>query len=270
MPFTIIKGEFVPEAGRPDGDSIRFRPTQPTLLSGLRRRGRGPRLNASNGTIQLRFEGIDTMESSANGTHSTPATQSNLELCGVPTGQGTAPGWIATNQVGPNGRPIAFVFAGAAPHADGDYVHIAPNDIDDSVNLNQLLRGHAYPLFYDTLYFDLRDRLSEAYRTALDAQRGVWAEDQTQSGVDWAGGASLDTMPPIFPKLWRRLDKYSRDRDIVDPTRLDEFHEYLQFGSSDRAFVLSERRHLGFHHTVVVNGATVRMTHAPDDLVFDS
>ena len=30
MPFKIVSGEFVPEAGRPDGDSVRFRPDDPT------------------------------------------------------------------------------------------------------------------------------------------------------------------------------------------------------------------------------------------------
>ena len=61
MPFTLMKGEFVPEAGRPDGDSIRFRPDDPDPIFRLRRRGSAPRINQNNGTIQLRFEGIDTM-----------------------------------------------------------------------------------------------------------------------------------------------------------------------------------------------------------------
>ena len=74
MPFTLIKGEFVPEAGRPDGDSIRFRPDDPTPLFMLKRRGRAPKVNANNGTIQLRFEGIDTMESKAAKPFSSDAT----------------------------------------------------------------------------------------------------------------------------------------------------------------------------------------------------
>ena len=65
MPFTLIAGEFVPEAGRPDGDSMRFRPDDPTPLFSLPRRGRPPGVNSRNGTVQLRYEGIDTMESRA-------------------------------------------------------------------------------------------------------------------------------------------------------------------------------------------------------------
>ena len=115
MPFTITTGEFAPEEGRPDGDSIRFRPDNPTSLLTLPRRGRAPRVNSRNGTIQLRFEGIDTMESMAADPFASNATASNLELCGVPDGKGTARGHILSSQIGPNGRPICFAYSGDAP-----------------------------------------------------------------------------------------------------------------------------------------------------------
>lgn len=157
MPFTVIKGEFVPEAGRPDGDSMRFRPDDPSPIFKLKRRGRPPKINAINGTIQLRFEGIDTMESKAAQPFSSNATRSNLELCGVPNGTGTGRGYILTNQTGPNGRPIAFVFSGEPDELDGSEVFMGIEKMKDSVNYKQIEMGHAFPLFYDTLYSDLPD-----------------------------------------------------------------------------------------------------------------
>ena len=67
MPFTLIKGSFEPNLGRPDGDSIRFVADDTTPIFRLRRRGRPPKINQSNGSIQLRYEGIDTI--SFEGAH---------------------------------------------------------------------------------------------------------------------------------------------------------------------------------------------------------
>ncbi len=61
MPFTLIQGTFKPDPGRPDGDTVRFAPNNPMLLYVLERRGRLPRINQNNGTISLRYEGIDAI-----------------------------------------------------------------------------------------------------------------------------------------------------------------------------------------------------------------
>jgi hypothetical protein len=59
MPFTLIKGRFVPKAGVPDGDSVRFRAENLKLWKTLEGKrvvlGTGPE---TKGTAQLRFEGI--------------------------------------------------------------------------------------------------------------------------------------------------------------------------------------------------------------------
>ena len=268
MPFTLIKGEFVPEAGRPDGDSIRFRPDDPDPIFRLRRRGAAPRLNATNGTIQLRFEGIDTMESKALRPFSSDATTSNLELCGVPDGTGTARGHILTNQLGPNGRPIAFVYAGDADESDGDdTVFLDSGRMRDSVNFEQLQRGHAYPLFYDTLFMDLRETMAAAAREARTRGDNVWSADVTGTGAEYSGAASVLEMQPIFPKLWRRLDKYGRDDDVSDPDRLDEFIDFLLSQRDERVLVVPESRTTGFDNVLEIDGNTIRMTVNPEDLV---
>lgn len=270
MPFTLITGEFVPEAGRPDGDSIRFRPEQPDLVFKLRRRRVPPKINQNNGTVQLRFEGIDTLESRANSTYAIPATDSNLALCGVPDGKGIARGYILSNQIGPNGRPIAFVYAGEPDDADGSEIFLEPEQMRASVNVAQLERGHAYPLFYDTLFADLRCALVDAVSGARDGGKGIWAEDATQTGALWRGYDGIGDMPPIFPKLWRRLESYGRDPDISDPSSLDEFRDYVKFVHPERVLILPEARSTGLDNLIRTTGDTIRLDYRPEDLVIMS
>lgn len=267
MPFTLIKGEFVPEAGRPDGDSMRFRPENPTPLFMLKRRGAPPKINQSNGTIQLRFEGIDTMESKAAEPFSKDATKSNLDLCGVPNGTGTAPGYILTNQIGPNGRPIAFVYSGTAIEPDGASVFLEEERLKESINYKQIEQGHAYPLFYDTLFFSLRQVLSDAVKEVRESNINLWSVDVTNSGTNYSGFQSLLTMPPIFPKLWRRLDKYSRDSDTMNPNTLEEFKEYMESIREERVFILSEGRSTGFDDIIQTSGNIVKLKYRPEDVV---
>ena len=268
MPFTLIKGEFVPEAGRPDGDSMRFRPDNPDPIFRLRRRGAAPRINSNNGTIQLRFEGIDTMESRALQPFSSDATASNLELCGVPNGTGTAPGYILANQIGPNGRPIAFVYAGETDRDDGDdSIFLESDEMRESINFKQLERGHAYPLFYDTLFNDLRQRMAEAAVAARANGANVWSADVTNTGAPYSGVDSVLEMPPIFPKLWRRLEKYSRDNDVSDPTSLSEFIDFLLSERDERVFLVSESRSTGFDNVLEIDNNSIKMTVLPEDLI---
>ncbi len=270
MPFTLISGEFVPKAGRPDGDSIRFRPDDPTPLFSLPRRGRPPRISSRNGTIQLRFEGIDTMESRAAKPFSSDATNSNLDLCGVGDGTGTARGYILSTQIGPNGRPISFVYAGEAPEEDGASIFLDVDRMKESVNFQQLSRGHGYPLFYDTLFWDLRMAMADEIVAARAREANVWSADKTNTGVTYCGPDCLEKMPPIFPKLWRRLNSYSRDSDIANPDNLREFMEYLDSLREERVFIVSERRNTGFDDVLEVDGDVIRMIPLPEDLIIIS
>ena len=267
MPFTLIKGTFVPSAGYPDGDSIRFRPNDPNPIYRLTRRGSAPRINRRNGTIQLRFEGIDTMESRALARFSSEATESNLELCGVTDRNPEPPGYILSNQLGPNGRPISFVFAGTTNESDGDNtVYLSTDRVQESVNCKQLHRGMAYPLFYDTLFHELRETLTHVTQDARQGERGLWPADVTHSGVEYSGADSLATMGPTFPKLWRRLDKYSRDEDGSDTSNLSDFEEFLE-SENDRVFLLNEGRATGFDNVVKITGDRIGMTVLPEELV---
>jgi hypothetical protein len=77
-------------------------------------------------------------------------------------------------------------------------------------------------------------------------------------------------MPPIFPKLWRRLDKYSRNSDIADPNSLSEFKTYLESLRDERVFVISESRVTGFDNVIQIDGNTVKLMYLPEDLIIVS
>lgn len=262
MPFRVIKGELRPDLGRPDGDSMRFVPDEPAPLFQLIRRGSGPKINQSNGSIQLRYESIDTMESRAGGL-ATTATDSNIELADA--GGTPRRAYICSTQLGPNGRPIVFVFVGDTQVEDGGDMFLGADDIMASINVRQFERGLAYPLFYDTLFDDLRERCAEVSQQARASGEGVWAEDATMDGAEWGG--SVESLPPIFPKLWRRIDRFVRDETLFDPDapfrNLKEFIER----TGERIAILSQQKFTGFDNVIETTDNTVRLTVDPHDLV---
>ncbi|CAM5353459.1 thermonuclease family protein [Streptomyces tanashiensis] len=100
---------------------------------------------------------------------------------------------------------------------------------------------------------------------AREARKGLWASDVTTAGAKITGLSSLTDDVVILPKLFRRA---------LDYLRLDMplacFPAFLA-GVQDRYSALSTgERRAGLHHIVeVTNGHTVRMTHQPEDLVFE-
>lgn len=270
MPFTLLRGIFKPDAGFPDGDTIRFVPENPDLLFSLPRQGRLPRVNANNGTVSLRYEGIDAVEKDAIEPFALDATNQNLDRLGLTSPTDEAPGYILTNQIGPNGRPISFVFAGTPDEEDGDQIFLEAGRMQDSVNYQLVESGAVYPFFFDTLFADLRGVLATATNAARSSELGLWPSDRTTIGVEWEGASSLPTLDPILPRLWRRLERYTQDRDFRDESEtLDGFIDFLM-ANSDRLFIVSESRFTDLDNIVEIDGSQIRLTTVPEDLIFTS
>jgi hypothetical protein len=87
-----------------------------------------------------------------------------------------------------------------------------------SLNCRSLDRGQSHPLFYDTLFADLRTVLAEAVTTARQARRGVWRSDRSRSGLIVRGQTDLEHNGVIFPKLFRRLTEYLRRQAASCPS----------------------------------------------------
>jgi hypothetical protein len=227
-------------------------------------------VNQDNGTIQLRYEGIDALEKDAKQPFASDATRKNLELLGLTSPADESNGYILANQIGPNGRPICFVFAGDADEDDGSTVFLDLDRMKGSVNFRLVEAGAVYPLFYDTLFGDLRLGLASATVSARSSGFGFWPKDKTGTGVRWGGASSLPGLDPIFPKLWRRLEKYTQNRDFRDESAtLDAFIDFLQ-ANRDRLFIISESRFTDLDNIVDVDDDKVSLPSLPEDLVFVS
>lgn len=285
MPFVLIRGTYHVKGFQPDGDSLRFLPDD--LADWDLLPGRPPRLNA-RGMAQLRLEGIDALEThfAAGGPLGTvhqpraladAARDRLLGLLGidgvvlaangltVAEANDAKPGWILTREVEMNGRPVAFAFPGAPPAGlDGDEAFLDPDLLRAGVNHRLLAEGLAYPIYYTTLFHDLREAMTLAVAEARAAGRGVWADDATM-GVELASLATITDERPILPKLFRRLASYiAQNGGEID---LTGFRAWLA-ADRERVIVLGTGQTTGFDDVVAAEGRTVGLLHDPARLVF--
>lgn len=298
MPFLCIHGTFhllnrtnsgKPTGFEPDGDSVHFKAARPELLEALPVLMRP--LNPSNiGSVNLRLEALDALElhfrPDGGKTTRQPAPFAEAardELTRFlgfgdvryalprglavlpPVANDGAPGWILSRGLEVNGRPVSFAFAGHAPFADGSRVELSPALLKKSLNFHLLSAGLAYPLFYDSLFFDLRRAAASAVRLARKNGLGLWNGDLSLSGIRATDAATLERNGVIFPKLFRRLNEFWADGG----TELSEFRAWLG-ASQERVLDLKTVNFTGFDNVVEVEGDTVRLTRAPEELVFIS
>jgi endonuclease YncB( thermonuclease family) len=263
MPFTLIKGRFMPMAGIPDGDSIRFLADNLKLWNNLE----GNRVNLGTGpetknTALLRLDGIDAIEKGATKPLATETRDSLLGLIGFDREREPEPrGYILTRMTDDAyGRPISFAFRGTGRRNDGTTVVLDGAMLRESVNFQQARAGFAYPLYYNTLFAELRSEFAEAFRQAKAAKAGHWPADRAVQGVTVKSRADLATVDPIWPKLWRRLDEYLRKN-----RSLSGFVQFLE-AQNERVDILNIMAERGFQDVVEVRGNLVRLTEPPENL----
>lgn len=298
MPFTCIHGTFhllnrtssgKPTGFEPDGDSVHFRATRPELLEALPKVMRP--LNPSNiGSVNLRLEALDALElhfrpdGGKNTRQPAPfAEAARDELTRFlgfgevryaqprglavlpPVANDGAPGWILSRSLEVNGRPVSFAFAGRPPFADGSRVELSPVLFKKSLNFHLLLSGLVYPLFYDSLFHDLRRAAASAVRLARKNGLGLWKEDRLLVGVLAPDAGALERDGVIFPKLFRRLNEFWADGHV----ELGDFKGWLQAGQ-ERVLDAHLVNFTHFDNVISVEGNTVKLTRAPEELVFIS
>ena len=257
MPFVLIKGTFFPGVGIPDGDSVRFAADNISLWDRLDGFIDDPGIND---TVQLRFEGIDSIEKGAIQPLATQSRDSMLLHIGASSLQDTPRGHVLSRSVDANGRPIAFAFAGDAPEADGTEIFLDRARLRDSVNFGQVRSGFAYPLYYNTLFRSLRETFNEALADARADNIGYWPSDATMTGVNVETRSELSVIAPVWPKLWRRLEEFLRNNQ-----GLDDFLDFIR-NSGERADDLTTFEQSSLDNFMEVTGNTVRMTVDPRQL----
>lgn len=287
MPMLLLKGVYKIRGASPDGDSVRFYPDNPDEWDLLR--GRRVHRNQGGGA-QLRLDGIDALETHYRPPHgpelhqpprfAEAAAEELLKWLGFKdvqrNDQGIVtsctpearPGYILTRNADAYGRCVALAGRGdQAPGNSGTFVNVDTAALQKTGNYHQLTAGLAYPTFYRNLFVDLRKKMTDAVTQARTAGKGLWPDDETQSGAKVDDLASLTDSSVLMPKLFRRLADYLVLND-GNPS-LAGFPAYLE-QRNDRLFIISSGQSTGFGTVVdVTNGNTVKLTHDPEDLVFD-
>ncbi len=263
MSFVLIKGHFHPKAGVPDGDSVRFLADDLSLWSRLEGKpvkpstSPGPLLN----TVQLRLEGIDSIEKGATVPLSTDSRDNLFRLIGFDATHLEPKGYILSRMTDDQSkRPICFAFSGHTTRSDGSDQFLDETMLRDSVNYMQMLEGYAYPLYYNTLFADLRNAFYEALDEARSNGLGYWPKDKTRKGVTVSSSADLKTIAPIWPKLWRRLQTF-----LGTGKPMSKFIEFLTV-ENERIDILSIMEERGLQDVVKVTGNKVKLTEAPENL----
>lgn len=291
MTYTVLHGEFVirypdiPRQGpQPDGDTVKFAPSNPGLVERLPRpSGGSPKLNSRG--ISVRLEAIDALETHFMNTHqeldggmaARDAMLSHLGFSDVEyyddlpyvvrsANADRLPGWVISNGIDAHGRLIGFCFTGTPPRADGLEVFAEPALIDQSANVAMLNQGLVYPAFYTTLPPELRTHLTDISRKARAERAGLWA----RSVADPDNAATVSSAEGLtdlvmWPKLFRRLVPFFATHNNL--SHLDTWLREDPKDRDDAILMLETGEHRRISDIVTASGDSVQLTQWPEDFV---
>jgi hypothetical protein len=123
-------------------------------------------------------------------------------------------------------------------------------------------------MFYETLYKELRDEMVTATQEARAANRGIWSADRSTEGFQVDVPPVLLDLPPIFPKLWRRLEAFYQ-RPSNRKKGIKEFIKELSRGK-DRLFTIPDGRAIKFSTALEAEGNKIKMLYKPEEMIFES
>jgi endonuclease YncB( thermonuclease family) len=269
-----LRGDLIVVGKSPDGDSIRFRPAQPALIRTL---VNGDRARvSSDGTFQLRLDGIDAPETHYNGHDQplgVPARDALLAWCGFTdvrwagdtvsaSTPASIPAAIQSGLVDVNGRPVAFLLRDELP-PDGV---VAEVDLAATASAEMLRTGAAYGTFYESTPTDLVAGMRALARAARAASLGVWAVD-ADAGFTLTSQASIGVGGSlILPKLFRRCTDYLRTRNARET--LPEWMVRMGAQENDQVRVGGAADMVAFSTLIGQSGDRIALEADPLELVF--
>jgi hypothetical protein len=200
------------------------------------------------------------------------------------------PGYIVTGDVEMNGRPLAWVFAGETPLADGASITNAAlaEMLPTCVNYRMLAQGQVYPYYFMSLAGVLRKSCDKAVANARRAAArktknpapSLWRIDQTMSGVDVRDLNTLVSEKAIYPYLFRRLIKLDfrlqmerywlhlrNPQAALPPAAAMALDGFLSDGNP-YVYVTTDSDFLRLADVLTISGTTIKMTKSPHELVF--
>ena len=220
--YRVIFGQFVIVGKQPDGDSLRFKADNSSLLSKLKNASRLK--ESSDGTVQLRFEGIDAPELHYAGQMQPMGHESRdrlLQWIGFRTVRfdnltvsGSSPervrGAILSASVERNGRPVAYVLGAAEATGlrDGSSISVDDTRLRLTLNALSLEQGMSYFTVYDSMPEAQIKTFQQLTQKARTAKFGVWAKDKTNEFTLENAESIGEKGQLILPKLFRRATDY--------------------------------------------------------------
>nr|WP_306028699.1 hypothetical protein [Stappia sp. MMSF_3263] len=292
MAYKLIKGEFhifypdIPRQGpEPDGDTLKFKPYNRSFVETLWRPGvPRPGFNGRD-MINLRFEGLDALETHfSNGHQNLELAEASRDFLLEAAGYGPVafwddlpnkvqsvqnhpvPGYIISNGLDGHGRIVAFVYFGEIEEADGSELHLDPARVAQSFNALSLANGQSYPLFYMSLPVDLNRALGAIAREARSNGEGLYPNDASIPGKTFEVTLQKYQQLAIWPKLFRRLHSYFSD-EFFDLSGFDTWLRADLKDRDDRVF-LPENYDAHFHNVVeVISPTQMCLKVDPTDIV---
>lgn len=294
--YTLITGDYyilypdLPRNGpQPDGDTINFLPDDDDLVQNLPRfSGRAPE-RKHLGTYNVRFEGIDALETHYQNRHQNlefaeAARDRMLKLMGFgrvqfwPNQRNNVKsaqhhpirGHLIANGIESNGRVLGLVYPGA-PDANlnnGERVFVDEARLEASVNAALVREGLAYAELYATMPLDLIKRMRQLVKAAREAGTGFWPRENLtrNTRIQLSGLSDLPDMV-MLPKLYRRLVKYFED-GYVGLTEFDVWVRADKTTRDDRALLPTGE--LGnLHDLYDLSNGGIKLQYFPEDLTFD-
>ena len=283
--YKVIFGEFVIIGKQPDGDSVRFKADNPGLFSKLKNAGRLK--ESKDGTVQLRFEGIDAPELHYGGTLQPLGRESRdrlLEWIGFRnvryrelTVSGSSPervrGAILSASVERNGRPVAYVLGNAEATGlrDGSNMNVDDTRLRLTLNALSLERG----MSYFTVYSSMPEAQIKTFRALTEKARttklGVWARDKTGEFTLENAGSINESGQLILPKLFRRATDYlsAKRKNKTTASFKNWLIESRDTANPQDGLLLERGNKKRLSDLIEQNGSRVRFKADPLELVFN-
>ncbi|MFN8491783.1 MAG: hypothetical protein U0350_29555 [Caldilineaceae bacterium] len=233
----------------------------------------------------LKFLGVKntTWKTVFNGSYLAKATitQNGQDVVVTQKLADTIPGYIVTRDIELNGRPVAWVFKGATPLADGAAVSqdTLTDLAEQSANYYLLQQGLVYPYFFMTLQAKLRNKLSaavtQAQATAMAATgTNLWRSDKSIPGLTLTDIKTITQQSKpqvdaslIYPYLFRKVLKFwYQTTPDVNTTAINLLN--LCGKANPNIFVVSEADFVKLDEILELKGNGLRMKKLPQDIVF--
>lgn len=279
MSYKLITGEFRIKGFSPDGDSLRFKPDTQAGIRMLN--AMGAEAKGTSGTYQLRFEGIDALETHYKNKHqywplASAAAKRLLDVMGfedveygkrevVGVRKDDMPGYILTRRIDNHQyrRAVAFVVPGRSSRPTTESLFIDENLVSKTVNATLAREGLAFPAFYTSLPWDLRLYFTDLVAGARKKHLGIWKRDVTNKFTA-VSLSKLDELT-LWPKLYRRLLAYFG----TGARGLAGFEKWLRAGGpkcDDEIIILSRGERANLHNVLDIDATRIRMNRPPEDI----